>query len=75
MIAINFGLESYALAIRYFPVWMIACGINFSRLLLIFCVINLLNYVDRGAIASNGVNGSLGTCTESGICTSGSGIQ
>ncbi|KAH7520375.1 hypothetical protein FEM48_Zijuj08G0137300 [Ziziphus jujuba var. spinosa] len=46
-----------------------------KRLLLIFCVINLLNYVDRGAIASNGVNGSLGTCTESGICTSGSGIQ
>ncbi|KAF3439140.1 hypothetical protein FNV43_RR17415 [Rhamnella rubrinervis] len=35
----------------------------------------MLNYVDRGAIASNGVNGSLGTCTESGICTSGSGIQ
>ncbi|KAL5556652.1 hypothetical protein UlMin_038888 [Ulmus minor] len=46
-----------------------------KRLLFIFCVINMLNYVDRGAIASNGVNGSLGTCTESGICTSGSGIQ
>jgi hypothetical protein len=45
------------------------------RLLMIFCVINMINYVDRGAIASNGVNGSLGTCTESGICTSGSGIQ
>ncbi|XP_021802175.1 probable sphingolipid transporter spinster homolog 2 [Prunus avium] len=46
-----------------------------KRLLAIFCVINLLNYVDRGAIASNGVNGSLGTCTESGVCTSGTGIQ
>ncbi|KAK4263014.1 hypothetical protein QN277_028495 [Acacia crassicarpa] len=46
-----------------------------KRLLIIFCVINLLNYVDRGTIASNGVNGSLETCTDSGICTSGSGIQ
>ncbi|KAB1223847.1 hypothetical protein CJ030_MR2G009200 [Morella rubra] len=46
-----------------------------KRLLMMFCLINLINYVDRGAIASNGVNGSLGTCTESGICTSGSGIQ
>ncbi|KAG4971606.1 hypothetical protein JHK85_038027 [Glycine max] len=46
-----------------------------KRLLAIFCVINLLNYVDRGAIASNGVNGSKGTCTEGGTCTSGSGIQ
>ncbi|KAF8410656.1 hypothetical protein HHK36_003188 [Tetracentron sinense] len=45
------------------------------RLLGIFCVINMLNYVDRGAIASNGVNGSLRTCTDSGICTAGSGIQ
>ncbi|KAE9448414.1 hypothetical protein C3L33_19692, partial [Rhododendron williamsianum] len=34
------------------------------RLLGIFCVINLINYVDRGAIASNGVNGSSGTCTQ-----------
>ncbi|KAK8472199.1 hypothetical protein PHAVU_002G138900 [Phaseolus vulgaris] len=46
-----------------------------KRLLMIFCIINLLNYVDRGAIASNGVNGSLATCTDSGICTGGSGIQ
>ncbi|KAI4314469.1 hypothetical protein L6164_027375 [Bauhinia variegata] len=46
-----------------------------QRLLLIFCVINMINYMDRGAIASNGVNGSLGSCTDSGICTSGSGIQ
>ncbi|KAJ7943814.1 Major facilitator superfamily [Quillaja saponaria] len=46
-----------------------------KRLLTMFCVINMLNYVDRGAIASNGVNGSLGTCTDSGICSSGSGIQ
>uniref|UniRef100_A0A2N9IXJ1 Major facilitator superfamily (MFS) profile domain-containing protein n=1 Tax=Fagus sylvatica TaxID=28930 RepID=A0A2N9IXJ1_FAGSY len=46
-----------------------------KRLLVIFCVINLINYVDRGAIASNGVNGSQGTCTKSGSCTSGTGIQ
>ncbi|KAM0938780.1 putative major facilitator superfamily, MFS transporter superfamily [Dioscorea sansibarensis] len=46
-----------------------------KRLLIIFCIINMLNYIDRGAIASNGVNGSSGTCKESGICTPGSGIQ
>ncbi|XAR52985.1 hypothetical protein NMG60_11021344 [Bertholletia excelsa] len=46
-----------------------------ERLLIIFCVINLLNYVDRGAIASNGVNGSRGSCTEGGTCTAGRGIQ
>ncbi|XP_026446835.1 probable sphingolipid transporter spinster homolog 2 [Papaver somniferum] len=46
-----------------------------KTLLVIFCVINMLNYVDRGAIASNGVNGSLRTCTEGGICTGGNGIQ
>ncbi|PNY10096.1 protein spinster 1-like [Trifolium pratense] len=47
-----------------------------KRLLAIFCVINLLNYLDRGTIASNGVNGSKGTCTEAAAtCTSGSGIQ
>ncbi|PSS02760.1 Sphingolipid transporter spinster like [Actinidia chinensis var. chinensis] len=46
-----------------------------KRLLAIFCVINLLNYVDRGTIASNGVNGSRRTCTKGGTCTSGSGIQ
>nr|AFK44708.1 unknown [Lotus japonicus] len=47
-----------------------------KRLLLIFCVINTINYVDRGAIASNGVNGALPTCTDdSGVCTAGSGIQ
>ncbi|KAK4801230.1 hypothetical protein SAY86_021717 [Trapa natans] len=45
------------------------------RLLVLFCIINMINYVDRGAIASNGVNGSSGTCSESGTCTSGSGIQ
>ncbi|KAF7126584.1 hypothetical protein RHSIM_Rhsim11G0145100 [Rhododendron simsii] len=47
----------------------------FSRLLTIFCIINLLNYVDRGAMGSNGVNGSPRSCTKSGQCTSGSGIQ
>nr|TKS12989.1 putative sphingolipid transporter spinster-like 2 [Populus alba] len=46
-----------------------------KRLLVIFCVINLINYVDRGAIASNGVNGSRRTCSKSGTCTFGSGIQ
>ncbi|KAL3621031.1 hypothetical protein CASFOL_035943 [Castilleja foliolosa] len=46
-----------------------------KRLLCIFCVINLINYIDRGAIASNGVNGARKTCSESGVCTSGSGIQ
>ncbi|OAY33541.1 probable sphingolipid transporter spinster homolog 2 isoform X2 [Manihot esculenta] len=45
------------------------------RLLMMFCVINMLNYVDRGAIASNGVNGSIRTCDDKGICNSGSGIQ
>ncbi|XP_062226219.1 probable sphingolipid transporter spinster homolog 2 isoform X2 [Phragmites australis] len=39
-----------------------------------FCIINMLNYVDRGTIASNGVNGSRKTCS-GGTCTSGSGIQ
>ncbi|XAR73027.1 hypothetical protein NMG60_11019875 [Bertholletia excelsa] len=46
-----------------------------KRLLVIFCVINLLNYVDRGAIASNGVNGNRGTCTKSDTCRDGTGIQ
>lgn len=46
-----------------------------KRLLILFCAINLLNYVDRGAIASNGVNGSSSTCTENGACTSVNGIQ
>ncbi|KAK4424288.1 putative sphingolipid transporter spinster2 [Sesamum alatum] len=45
------------------------------RLLAIFCVINLLNYIDRGTIASNGVNGSRRTCSKTGTCSSGSGIQ
>ncbi|KAL1134361.1 hypothetical protein V6Z11_A12G098600 [Gossypium hirsutum] len=46
-----------------------------ERLLILFCVINMINYVDRGVIASNGVNGSIRTCDDKGICTSGSGIQ
>ncbi|CAI9117659.1 OLC1v1019099C1 [Oldenlandia corymbosa var. corymbosa] len=45
------------------------------RLLVVFCVINLINYVDRGAIASNGVNGNPKTCTKGGKCSGGSGIQ
>ncbi|ESQ46184.1 hypothetical protein EUTSA_v10000128mg [Eutrema salsugineum] len=47
------------------PVW----------LLVIFCVINLLNYMDRGAIASNGVNGSSKSCDDKGKCTTATGIQ
>ncbi|GKF73771.1 hypothetical protein Tco_0220103 [Tanacetum coccineum] len=47
-----------------------------KRLLVIFCVINMINYVDRGAIASNGVNGSPRLCAKNGECSSrGTGIQ
>ncbi|XP_042406712.1 probable sphingolipid transporter spinster homolog 2 [Zingiber officinale] len=45
-----------------------------KRLLVIFCIINMLNYVDRGVIASNGVNGSHKSCIN-GTCSSGTGIQ
>ncbi|WVZ86467.1 hypothetical protein U9M48_033237 [Paspalum notatum var. saurae] len=45
-----------------------------KRLLVMFCIINMLNYIDRGAIASNGVNGSRKSCS-GGTCTAGSGIQ
>jgi hypothetical protein len=67
--------------IYYFKFFSISVTYNvfcfFCRLLTIFCVINLLNYLDQGTIASNGVNGSRGTCTEgaAATCTSGSGIQ
>ncbi|KAL0387101.1 UNVERIFIED_CONTAM: putative sphingolipid transporter spinster2 [Sesamum radiatum] len=47
----------------------------YRGLLAIFCIINLLNYIDRGTIASNGVNGSRRSCSKSGTCSSGSGIQ
>lgn len=40
-----------------------------------FCVVNLINYIDRGAIASNGVNGSRGSCSSGGTCSAGTGIQ
>ncbi|KAM1067638.1 hypothetical protein FF1_022854 [Malus domestica] len=46
-----------------------------KRLLVIFCLINLINYVDRGTIASNEANGSLKTCIDSDICTAGTEIQ
>lgn len=46
-----------------------------KRLLVVFCVINLVNYVDRGAIGTNGVNGSPRICTEDNVCSNGSGIQ
>mmetsp|Transcript_10894 Transcript_10894/g.32645 ORF Transcript_10894/g.32645 Transcript_10894/m.32645 type:complete len:526 (-) Transcript_10894:2458-4035(-) len=41
-----------------------------GRLLMLFCGMSLLVYVDRGVISSNGVNGAIGTAT-----VSGSGIQ
>uniref|UniRef100_A0A1J3IV72 Putative sphingolipid transporter spinster-like protein 1 n=1 Tax=Noccaea caerulescens TaxID=107243 RepID=A0A1J3IV72_NOCCA len=41
----------------------------------ILCVINLINYVDRGVIASNGVNGSARVCDPKGVCSAGTGIQ
>ncbi|CAM0903699.1 unnamed protein product [Alopecurus aequalis] len=53
--------------------WIISCCFV-SELLVMFCIINMLNYVDRGVIASNGVNGSRGSCS-GGTCSSGSGIQ
>jgi len=48
-----------------------------TRLLTLFCLINMLNYLDRGVIASNGVNGAPGDpgCLEHEACFSGSGIQ
>ncbi|KAH7445122.1 hypothetical protein KP509_02G107900 [Ceratopteris richardii] len=48
-----------------------------TRLLVLLCVVNLLNYVDRGVIASNGVNGSprQTSCNPLETCQGGSGIQ
>ncbi|KAH7300834.1 hypothetical protein KP509_24G080900 [Ceratopteris richardii] len=48
-----------------------------ERMLVIFCAVNLLNYIDRGTIASNGVNGSNSntTCNSTEACSSSSGIQ
>ncbi|CAH2061482.1 unnamed protein product, partial [Thlaspi arvense] len=48
---------------------------SFFRLLVIFCIINLLNYMDRGAIASNGVNGSTRSYDDKGKCSPATGIQ
>ncbi|CAI9304227.1 unnamed protein product [Lactuca saligna] len=45
------------------------------RLLGLFCVINLITYLDRGVIASTGVNGVPETCKPSGECSSGTGLQ
>ncbi|MCL7038720.1 hypothetical protein MKW94_008685 [Papaver nudicaule] len=44
-------------------------------LLFLFCVINMLNYIDRGVIASTGVNGTRRVCNASGECIPGKGIQ
>ncbi|CAH2043307.1 unnamed protein product [Thlaspi arvense] len=46
-----------------------------GRFVAILCIINLINYVDRGVIASNGVNGSSRTCDAKGLCSAGTGIQ
>lgn len=56
--------------LHHLPYWFTP-----KRLLFVFCVINLINYLDRGAIASNGVNGSPRICTKNGSCSSGTGIQ
>ncbi|KAI7739571.1 hypothetical protein M8C21_016148, partial [Ambrosia artemisiifolia] len=45
-----------------------------KRLLVLFCVINLVTYLDRGVIASTGVNGVPETCKPNGECSSGTGI-
>ncbi|CAK9861006.1 unnamed protein product [Sphagnum jensenii] len=48
-----------------------------TRLLILFCLIDMLNYLDQGVIASNGVNGAPAApgCLEHEACYSGSGIQ
>lgn len=47
------------------------------RLLILFCLIDMLNYLDQEVIASNGVNGAPAApgCLEHEACYSGSGIQ
>ncbi|XP_056849797.1 probable sphingolipid transporter spinster homolog 1 isoform X2 [Raphanus sativus] len=42
---------------------------------MILCIVNLINYMDRGVIASNGVNGSSTPCDSVGLCSAGTGIQ
>ncbi|CAI5468764.1 unnamed protein product [Closterium sp. Yama58-4] len=49
-------------------------GCSAESLLLLFCAINMVNYIDRGAIASNGINGSPSHC-QGDMCDAGSGIQ
>lgn len=46
-------------------------------MLVLLCIVNLLNYVDRGVIASNGVNGTPrdAKCNSVEACQGGSGIQ
>ncbi|KAL3382625.1 hypothetical protein AABB24_002241 [Solanum stoloniferum] len=69
-VATNMAIPSIPSSLLPQPSWFTA-----KRLLAVFCVINLINYVDRGTIASNGVNGNRRTCTKDGTCSSGSGIQ
>ncbi|QHO28729.1 uncharacterized protein DS421_7g219200 [Arachis hypogaea] len=54
---------------------LVVVAFNLRKDLMIFCVINMLNYVDHGAIASNGVNENLEICDDSGICTAATEIQ
>ncbi|KAL4581055.1 hypothetical protein LXL04_017263 [Taraxacum kok-saghyz] len=46
-----------------------------KRLLMLFCVIQLITYLDRGVIASTGVNGVPETCRSNGQCSPGTGLQ
>ncbi|KAL8195292.1 hypothetical protein R6Q57_025695 [Mikania cordata] len=46
-----------------------------KRLLILFCVINLITYLDRGVIASTGVNGIPEICKSNGECSPGTGVQ
>ncbi|KAL2629606.1 hypothetical protein R1flu_014292 [Riccia fluitans] len=70
--AIEDGRRNEYVETREQPAWFTP-----ERMLIILCVVNLLNYVDRGAIASNGVNGTLGnsTCSGQDDCFEGRGIQ
>lgn len=42
---------------------------------IMFCLINMLNYIDRGVIAGHGVKGSFGKLCDNGVCTASTEIQ
>ncbi|KAJ4897305.1 Peroxidase 70 [Raphanus sativus] len=50
-------------------------GFAGQTFVMILCIVNLINYMDRGVIASNGVNGSSTPCDSKGLCSAGTGIQ